>query len=220
MGRCRRPAGGVGRPAALAGAGRNRVQPHPRRRRSGLELSREGHHRHHPHPAHQRPGAAGPIRPAGCACTCPATGPGAPPGPSSSPPPAAHRQRADQTIARRGPTGDQQWKSRTDRLASHDHDHTLTISQTQADPTKINGGSGLRASPPREQGQASTPTRPGIQRSARLPALRGMCAARRPAEGRSPIVIRARRRPCQTISGMRRLAKTTSYSATSVISKS
>src|SRR5674536_149267 len=47
----------------LAGAGRDRVQPHPRRRLPGLGLPRQSHHRHHPRPADQHPGSAGPLRP-------------------------------------------------------------------------------------------------------------------------------------------------------------
>jgi hypothetical protein len=55
----------------LAGAGRDRVQPHPRRRRPGLQLPREGHHRHHPHPADRRAGPAGPLRPTAAAAPAP-----------------------------------------------------------------------------------------------------------------------------------------------------
>ena len=47
----------------LARARRDRVQPHPRRRRTGLALPRQGDHRDHPPTTDQRPGPAGPLRP-------------------------------------------------------------------------------------------------------------------------------------------------------------
>ena len=44
----------------VAGPGRDRVQPHPRRRDPRLKVPRQGDHRHDPHPAHRR---ARPLRP-------------------------------------------------------------------------------------------------------------------------------------------------------------
>ena len=47
----------------LAGLRHDRVQPHPRRRRAGLDLPRPGDDRHDPRAARHRPGTPGPLRP-------------------------------------------------------------------------------------------------------------------------------------------------------------
>ncbi len=47
----------------LAGLRRDRLQPHPRRRRSRRSATRPRDHRHHPRPAHHRARAAGPLSP-------------------------------------------------------------------------------------------------------------------------------------------------------------
>src|SRR5450759_4028300 len=57
------PSGFVRGEQRLAGAGRDRVQPHPRRRLPGLGLPRQSHHLHHPRPADQHPGSAGSLGP-------------------------------------------------------------------------------------------------------------------------------------------------------------
>ncbi len=64
----RRPPGSptlriVRRQQCLAGPGRDRVQPHPRRRRDRIHVPRQGHHRHNPTTTHRGPGPAGPLRP-------------------------------------------------------------------------------------------------------------------------------------------------------------
>ena len=53
----------VHRQRRLARAGRDRVQPHPRRRLPGLPLPCPGHHRHPAHTTDQRPRTTGPLGP-------------------------------------------------------------------------------------------------------------------------------------------------------------
>src|SRR4051794_39389987 len=66
------PAVGIARrELRLAGAGDDRVQPHPRRRRAGLDRPRQGDHRHNPHPADRRSRADRPLRPATPAAPAP-----------------------------------------------------------------------------------------------------------------------------------------------------
>jgi DUF2075 family protein len=55
----------------------------------------------------------------------------------------AHRQPPDPTTADQGPTGDRQWKSRTDRWTTHARAKSPRSSQRFTEATKIDGGSRL-----------------------------------------------------------------------------
>ena len=76
----------VRRERCLVGAGRDRSQPHPRRRRDRLNLPRQGHHRHHPSaPDHLPARAARSVR--RLVLHLPKDCPGKTPGRRCSPPP-------------------------------------------------------------------------------------------------------------------------------------
>jgi hypothetical protein len=114
------PSGKFTANARLAGTGRDRVQPHPRRRRPRLRRPHPRQDRNHPHPADRRARPAGPLRPtpapaptprlALAACLAGAT--------RGSSPTTRHRVL---TTSPTGPDRNRPWKSRTDRQHEHAH---------------------------------------------------------------------------------------------------
>jgi hypothetical protein len=148
----RRPQGRAAGPPALrivrgelglVGAGRDRVQPHPRRRRPGLDLPRQGHHRHHPHPAHRRPGAAGPLR----SPTAAAPAPRLALGDRLDPAVRRHLRPTCSGLTDHRPTGPDRRPSveEPDRPANRSRPHPANkIRSWPVEPTKIDGGSRLK----------------------------------------------------------------------------
>jgi hypothetical protein len=104
------------RELGAAGASPNRVQPHPRRRLSGLGASRQGPHRDHSSATAERPGSHCAIGPTPDPAVTGELALAATPGNNCSPPPPDHRSRTERSTTEPETTV----KRRADRPNSHD----------------------------------------------------------------------------------------------------
>ena len=137
------PSGSLRRQRRLAGAGRDRVQPDPRRRSPGLDVPRQGHHRHDPRPADQHPGPDRPLRPPATPAPAPALAVGGrldPPVHQHLRPTGHDHLLTTQPNTARGTTT---WKSRTDRQTTHAHGTDTDLRPRSHHPRGPAGGSRL-----------------------------------------------------------------------------
>jgi len=105
----------------LAGLRRNRPQPHPRRRRTRLDLPRPRPNRHLARPTDQHPGPDRPLRAPTRPAPTPALALGGRPRRTVPPQPARPTPRRHLTTQPAGHNRNHQWKSRTDRPIKHTH---------------------------------------------------------------------------------------------------
>jgi len=104
----------------LARAGRDRVQPHPRRRDHRVGISRQGNHSDHPPAVDRGPGPLGQLGTATGHPPVQGLAPGRTAGKGSSTRPADRQtQRTPEHPAPIGPTGGRQWYSGPDRRQPH-----------------------------------------------------------------------------------------------------
>ncbi len=133
----------VHRERCLAGLRGDGVQPDPGRRLSRVDLPREGDHRHHPGPADHHPRTdrqlGPPDRPAPPRRLALGTSLA-----GTVHPGLRTTRHRDLTTRPRGPTGDQKWKSRTDRQPSHARPANPTDQDQLQDTITPIGGSRLR----------------------------------------------------------------------------
>jgi hypothetical protein len=135
------PVGVVRGELRLAGARDDGVQPHPRRRRPGLGLPRQGDHLHHPRPADQRAYPDRPLRPPATAAPAPRLALAT----SLDPALRRHLRTTGGCLTDHRPTGPDrkpEVNSRTDRQSTHAQTTQPRSDHGLMDPTKIDGDRG------------------------------------------------------------------------------